>query len=72
MREDRHVTIYFVRLDHHLDGHILVGEVTTHLTLGIAFSAKPQCGSFLDGGLVGLALHLEVGGLLEVVVLDIL
>ena len=72
MREDRHVLARIVRLDHHLYGHALVAEVTTRFHLCVAVAAKLQRRRLLDGGLVGLAHHLEVGGGLQVVVFYVL
>ena len=72
MREDWHIATRLIRLDHHLHRHILVGEVTARLTLGICLLAKEQCGLLSQFALIGFTHHLEIGGGLQVVTLDTL
>ena len=72
VRENWHVLRHLVRFDHHLDGHVLVAEVATYLRLCEAVTTKLQRRCFLHGSLVGLTHHFEVGGGLQVVILDVL
>ena len=72
VREEGHVVAGVLGLDHHLQGDVLIGEVAARLGLCIAVAAELQRRSLLHGRLVGLAHHLEVGGSLQVVVLDVL
>ena len=72
VREDGHVPSGVVGLDHHLDGDVLVGKIAAGLALCISLAVELERRSLLQTGLVGLALHIEVGGALQVVVFDIL
>ena len=69
VREDGHLLASGLRLHHHLDGDVLVGEVAASLRAGMAVAGELQRRSLLHSRLVGLAHHLEVGGGLQVVVL---
>ena len=69
VREDGHGLIGFVWLDHHLDGDVLVAEIAVGLRAGIAVASELQRRGFLNGRLVGLAHHIEVGGGLQIVIL---
>ena len=71
MREDGHVDARVVGLNHHLHGHVLIGEVAACLALGIALAEELEGRCFLYAALVGFALHLKVGGGLQVVVFDV-
>ena len=71
MREDGHVVLRVIGAYHHLYGHALVAEVAAGFCLGVSVATELQRRRLLDGGLVGLAAHLEVGGGLQVVVFDV-
>ena len=72
VREQRHVAARLVGTNHQVDGQVLAAEVALGLALHAALARELQRHGLRHVVLVHLALHLEVGDGVQVVVLYVL
>ena len=61
MREQRHILVRLVGVDHQVDGHVLIGEVAAGISLHVAVAFEEERRFLCKCRLVGLAHYLEVG-----------